>query len=293
MNILINHFVNQKKGHSRILRRNRFSMIHVESSASISGNTHDPHYSLSVIMPAYNEANRIGPVLNDYCSEIERNRLAWNIIVSIDGSDGTEAIVDEFASRHSFITKEKKNGRNGKGEAIKRVIHKVNSDYVMLADSDNSVSLAEISKCIGYLKEYDAVFPDRYADRANKMPLKRRLPGRAFNILVKALLGIRVNDTQCGYKLFRTEKLKESISKVGITNAFFDVSLLYHMNKKCDKSISVPVSYAYSDGSTFSLFSLALGHGISLLAFRTYHSRFGRLVPQSLRDLYMRKFRWA
>ena len=267
-------------------------MMHVESSASILGNTPDLHHTLSVIMPAYNEASRIGPVLNDYCSEIEMNGLAWNIIVSIDGSDGTEAIVDEFASRHGFITKEKKNGRNGKGEAIKRVIHKVSSEYVMLADSDNSVSLAEIIRCIGYLKEYDAVFPDRYADRSNKMPLKRRIPGRAFNVLVRALLGIKVNDTQCGYKLFRTENLKESMSKVGITNAFFDVSLLYHMDKKHNRSISVPVNYTYSDGSTFSLFSLALGHGVSLLAFRTYHSRFGRLVPQSLRDLYMRKFRW-
>ena len=74
---------------------------------------------------------------------------------------------------------------------------------------------------------------------------------------------------------------------------FFDVSLLYHLKKNGAKSISVSVDYRHTDGSTFSPLLLAVGHGISLLAFRIYHSRFGRYVPDSIRDLYLRKFRWA
>ena len=81
--------------------------------------------------------------------------------------------------------------------------------------------------------------------------------------------------------------------RVGVTNEFFDVSLVYHTKRAGARVTSVSVEYGHSDGSTFSPLLLAVGHGISLLAFRIYHSRFGRYVPDSIRDLYLRKFRWA
>jgi glycosyltransferase involved in cell wall biosynthesis len=248
--------------------------------------------SLSIVIPAYNEESRIVNELDDYCSFIEESDVAWNIIVSIDGSDRTESIVIDFSSRYSFVTKDKKDGRNGKGEAVRRVLDKVNTPYVMLADSDNSIGISELARCMSYLSEYDAVLPDRYDGGRSEMPLSRRFMGRTFNMLVKCFMGINTTDTQCGYKLFRTDKFKESMSRVGITNAFFDVSLLYHLKKNGAKSISVSVNYKHTGGSTFSPLLLAAGHGISLLAFRVYHCRFGRYVPRSIRDLYLRKFRW-
>ena len=163
----------------------------------------------------------------------------------------------------------------------------------MFADSDNSVDISELVGCMSYLSQYDVVLPDRYDGGRNEMPISRRFMGRFFNMLVRSFTGINSADTQCGYKLFKTDKLKESMSRVGITNAFFDVSLLYHLKKNGAKSISVSVDYRHSDGSTFSPLLLAVGHGISLFAFRVYHSRFGRYVPRSIRDLYLRKFRWV
>ena len=249
--------------------------------------------SMTVVIPAYNEEKRIGRALEDYCRFIESNGLGWKVIVSIDGSDGTEAIVDGIASRYTFVSKDRRSGRNGKGEAVRRVLDKVDTAYVMLADSDNSVCIPELMRCVDYLAEYDAVLPNRYNGHHNPIPLSRRVMGVTFNLLVKASLGISAADTQCGYKLFRTEQLRNSMAKVGVTNAFFDVSLLYHMKKGGAKATSVSVEYMHSDGSTFSPLLLAVGHGISLLAFRIYHSRFGRYIPDSIRDLYLRKFRWA
>lgn len=248
--------------------------------------------SLTVVMPAYNEEGRIGRVLEDYCRFIESNALGWKIIVSIDGNDGTESIVRDVASRYAFVSGDRRPGRNGKGEAVRRVLDRVDTEYVMLADSDNSVCIPELTRCIGYLADYDAVLPNRYDGHHNAMPLSRRVMGVTFNLLVKASLGISADDTQCGYKLFRTEQLRNSMTKVGVTNAFFDVSLLYHMKKSGARTKSLSVEYRHSDGSTFSPLLLAVGHGISLLAFRVYHSRFGRYVPRSVHDLYLRKFRW-
>lgn len=81
--------------------------------------------------------------------------------------------------------------------------------------------------------------------------------------------------------------------RVGVTNAFFDVSLVYHTKKVGAWVTSVSVEYVHSDGSTFSPLLLAFGHGVSLFAFGVHHSRFGRYVPRSILDIYLRKFRWA
>ena len=91
----------------------------------------------------------------------------------------------------------------------------------MFADSDNSVGISELVDCMSYLSQYDVVLPDRYDGGRNEMPVSRRFMGISFNMLVRSFTGINAADTQCGYKLFKTDKLKESMSRVGITNAFF------------------------------------------------------------------------
>ena len=93
----------------------------------------------SIIIPAYNEEKRIKPVLEEICSYIKANNLPWNIIVSIDGNDGTEIYVRKVMSKYQFVSYNKGMGRSGKGGAIKRAFNFKLGDFVILMDSRNNI----------------------------------------------------------------------------------------------------------------------------------------------------------
>ena len=248
--------------------------------------------SATIIIPAYDEEKRIGRVLEEIADFVTINNLRWDVIVSIDGSDNTEDIVKGFSKDYSFIKCERRRGRSGKGYAIKRGVDRSTGEFTLIADADGAVSLQDILNGLPYCGTYDAILFDRYSAKGNVVPLYRRIPSRGFNILVRAMLGLKVTDSQCGYKLVRTSIIKEAFKRIGITNAFFDVALLYHIQKMGGKIKEIEVNYSHRDESKFNIFALILGHGVSLLAFRIRHSRFYKYVPHWATDLYLRKFRW-
>ena len=247
--------------------------------------------TFSIVIPAYNEEKRIYPTLEEATDFIWSNRLPWEVKVCIDGNDGTEKIVKEYAKKYPFIEISKSNGRNGKGSAIRRVLP-VSSEYVILMDADNSVSLSSVLKAIPLLKDNDIVILSRYRNSDNSIPLSRRFLSRGFNLLLRALLGLNVTDTQSGYKIFRTEFLLEPIKKVSVTNAFYDAALLYYAWRKGARIIEANVVYNHADGSSYEPFLLAIGMGVSLLAFSIAHSRYAAYIPDAMKTLYYKKFRW-
>ena len=248
--------------------------------------------STTIIIPAYDEEKRIGRVLEEIADFVTVNNLKWNVIVSIDGSDNTQDIVKGFSKDYSFVKYERERGRSGKGYAIKRVVDKSTGEFTLIADADGAVSLQDILNVFPYCGIYDAIMFDRYSADGNAIPLYRRIPSRGFNILVRAILGLKVTDTQCGYKLVRTSIIKEAFKRIGITNAFFDVALLYHIQKMGGRIKEIEVKYSHRDESKFNILALIIGHGISLFAFRIRHSRFYKYVPKWATELYLRKFRW-
>jgi len=248
--------------------------------------------SISIIIPAFNEENRIGNVLNELIDYINSNSLNWEIIVSIDGNDGTEEIVKGYSEKFAFIKYDKKAGRNGKGNSIKRVLPLVKNDYILLMDADGSIKFDEIIKNLHYLDSYDVIIFDRYSNHDNDIPLIRRIPSRGFNILVRVLLNIDVRDTQCGFKVIRSDLMKRTFSNVSVTNTFFDVALLFYIKMYGGRIIEIPVNYKHDEDSKFNVVSEIVGQGVSLLAFTIRHSRFYKYIPDWARNLYYRKFRW-
>ena len=246
----------------------------------------------TIIIPAYNEAGRIGPVLNDVCRFITENKLPWDVIVSIDGNDGTETLVQEKMINFPFLNYNKGKGRNGKGGAIKRALNLATGDYVMLMDADGAIAFEEMVKHVYLLDRYDMINFDRYKKRENQIPGLRRFVSRGYNIYIRMLFSLDVNDTQCGYKIMKTSDAKEVFGKLTITNGFFYSPLFVYLRKMKVHIIEVPVDYSHSEGSKFSVASMVLGGFVSALAFRLRNSPFWKYVPKKLVDLYYRKFRW-
>jgi len=187
--------------------------------------------SVTIIIPAYNEEKRIGRVLKELSEFITTSNPNWNVIVSIDGNDGTEEIVNDYSKKYSFISYSKNGNRTGKGGAIKRVVSEATGEFTVIMDADGSVNFQTIANNLGLVSNYDVILFDRYSKQGNHIPALRRIPSRGFNALVRILLGIRVNDTQCGYKIIRTDMLKRAFSQISITNTFFDVALLFYLKR--------------------------------------------------------------
>ena len=159
-------------------------------------------------------------------------------------------------------------------------------------DADNSVAFREVLNAVPAIMNNDVVILERYSLAKNQIPFRRELASRGFNLLVRSTLGIKVRDTQSGYKILKEEYARRAFNSITVTNTFYDVALLYKIRKLGGKIIEKPVIYRHDLESKFNIISEILGQGSSLLAFRIRHSPFYKYIPKKLRDLYYRKFRW-
>ena len=246
----------------------------------------------SIIIPAYNEEKRIVSTLNQLCHFISETKFPWEIIISIDGNDGTEEIVRKMMKDFSFLRFLKGNGRNGKGNAIKRAIDNANGSYFIFMDADNSVAFRDVLNVIPEIVDNDVVILERYSLERNHIPFHRKLASRGFNLLVRSTLGIDVRDTQSGYKISKEKYARKAFDSIMVTNTFYDVAFLYKIMKLGGKIIEIPVIYKHDLESKFNIISEILGQGLSLLAFRIRYSPLYKYIPKNFKDLYYRKFRW-
>lgn len=249
------------------------------------------HKNSTIVIPAYNEREVIAGTLEEVCSYISKNQLKWSVIVSVEGDDGTDKIISSYSQKFPFISMVKSNGRSGKGAAVKRVLDLLHSEYVILMDADGSLPFETIVNNLSYLGDSDALIFSRYFNH-NRIPFIRRFLSRGFNVLVRASLRISIRDTQSGYKVFMTEQFVNAMKKVGPTNAFWDVSLLYHLNKENMRIKEIECEYTHRREGKFGYYAGVLSFAISLVAFRVRHSRFHKYIPKSIIDLYYKKFRW-
>lgn len=246
----------------------------------------------SIIIPAYNEEKRIKPVLEDIVDYITQNNLDWDIILAIDGNDGTEDLVKNFLPSYNNIRIVKASGRSGKGGSIKRSLNFVKSEFVILMDADNSIPFSTMIKNLHLIFEFDCIIFSRYTASMNEIPPVRRIISRGFNWLLRLSLDLNIRDTQSGYKIIKTKPFKKAMREVSVTNTFFDVAMLYHMSRDNVRIKEIEVHYDHKEGSKFHPLAEVIGQGTSLLAFRIRYSRFYRYIPKELIMLYYRKFRW-
>ena len=250
------------------------------------------HQTFTIVIPAYNEERRIVPVLDELTSLIKSQKLPWTIIISVDGNDGTEGIVKEASEAYPFVKISVSLGRNGKGTAIKRVTSMVDSEFIILMDADRSVTISEIVGHLERMDSTDVIIFSRYSGGLSEIPLRRRILSRGFNALVRLLLRIDVRDTQSGYKVLRTSYFRNAISQVDCSNAFYDVSLLYHLKLLGARIEEIPANYKHREDGKFHAGLLTLSLGLNLLAFRVRHSRFYPYIPETFACYYRRVFKW-
>jgi len=185
---------------------------------------------LTVVIPAYNEEERIGASLADVFTYLEQHVTDFEVIVVDDGScDSTAALTASLFSSRSGGRLIRLPQNRGKGAAVRTGILEATKGSVLVSDADFSTPIREVKKLHQYLDQYDVVIGSRMADGAELLRQQtwtRRSMGKIFNSLMRGMGLTGYRDTQCGFKLWRTPAARK-VFNVGQVDGFaFDVEAL-------------------------------------------------------------------
>ncbi|NUM34235.1 MAG: glycosyltransferase family 2 protein [Candidatus Brocadiae bacterium] len=202
---------------------------------------------LSIIIPAYNEEDKIADTLNIVLKYIHTKQWQAEIIVVEDGSkDKTAQIVREFCQRYSCVHLLQNPGNRGKGYAVKEGALAAKGEYVLFTDADNSTPIEEVEKLLSVLEKQkcDIAIGSRALPKSQieiPQPIYRKMMGKIFNIFFRIILGINVRDSQCGFKCFPQAIGKKLFPYQKLERFSFDAELLYIAKKKKYRVKEVPI----------------------------------------------------
>jgi glycosyltransferase involved in cell wall biosynthesis len=163
--------------------------------------------SLSLVLPAYNEADNIAAVVGDALAVLPSFTDDFEIIVVDDGSrDRTAAIVAGLAGEDGRVRLLRHRRNRGYGAALTTGFGASTGDFVMFMDSDRQFDIRDLRLLAPFAGEYDIVAGFRM-ERSDA--LHRRIFAEAFNVAVRILFGVHLRDIDCAFKLFRGELLRE------------------------------------------------------------------------------------
>jgi glycosyltransferase involved in cell wall biosynthesis len=211
---------------------------------------------LSIIVPAFNEADRLPETLKRIVAFAEAWKKSASEIIVVDNAstDATKEIIMEFCSRYPFV-KYLYQATRGKGAAVKTGMLAAQGEYLLICDADMAVPIDELVNFLPpLLKDYDIAIGSREAEGARRYdePFYRHLMGRVFNLIVRVLLLSGLRDTQCGFKCFRHDVAHELFSASRINGWSFDAEVLYIARLKGYRIIEVPVHWHYGEKSKVS-----------------------------------------
>lgn len=214
---------------------------------------------ISIVIPAYNEARRIAPTLEKVQSYLDNTGLTYEIIVVDDGStDNTAEVVKEFCQRRSSWSLLANGANRGKGYSVRRGMLEASGDYILFSDADLSTPIEEMDSLLKQVKDgFDIAIGIRGVPGAAlyvPQPFYREWAGAAFTFTISLVTGLRVADTQCGFKCYRASVAKHIFQKQMISGFSFDVENLYLAKKYGYKVKEVPVEWVNDPNSRLRLF---------------------------------------
>ncbi|OGC38365.1 hypothetical protein A3K42_00590 [candidate division WWE3 bacterium RBG_13_37_7] len=214
----------------------------------------------SIVIPAYNEADKISSTLTQIINFMRTFSDTFEVIVVDDGSsDATAQVVYDYKRNASEVILVR-NAHKGKGVAVSTGVQKAQGNLIYLADADLSAPITELKKLSVWVvdHDYDIVIASREGIGAERVgePFYRHLMGRVFNYMVQIIALPGINDSQCGFKLFKKSVAKKIFGMMDVynTNAkelkepytgAWDVEVLFLARKLKYTIKEVPVQWIY------------------------------------------------
>lgn len=218
-------------------------------------------YSLSIIIPAYNEEKRLPSTLDRVIEYLRSREWAFiEVLVVDDGSkDRTANLVVDYRSKANAIQLLSNPGNRGKGYAVRHGMMKAKGDWRLITDADLSAPIEELDKLLQAAVDYKAQVC--FGSRGQRdlvevhQPLVREISGRFFNLVMRAATGLPFKDTQCGFKLYHANAATIIFPRQQLDGFGFDVEDLFIAKIHNIKSVEVPVRWSNVEGTRVSLMS--------------------------------------
>ena len=221
--------------------------------------------SLSIVFPLFNEEKRLSKLLRKIKKFIFKNKLNIEFIFVDDGStDESLKLLKNFKKNNQRkikfnIISYKKN--KGKGYALKKGVLKASNKWILTMDIDLSVTFSQINQWIKkqYInKNIGIYFGSRLLKNSNMKSKKHRVfMGIIFNFILNILVNkkfIKINDTQCGFKLYKSYFAKNIFRNIKENGYIHDVEILIISNKKKYTIKELPVNWIHMEGSKINIF---------------------------------------
>jgi len=215
-----------------------------------------PRFLMSVVVPCYNEENRLEPTLSETLRYMETTfSKPFEIVFADDGStDATASILEKARASFSSIPIEiVRLARNeGKGGAVKAGVLQARGEKIIVMDADFSIDVRETPKFLDALDSYDVVIGTKkhlLTRTLNKQKRPRRFLGKGFTILTNFALGLTFTDITCGFKGFRAEAAKDLFGRQTLKRWSYDSEILFLGKTRKYRMAELPVTWYHVEGS--------------------------------------------
>jgi len=215
----------------------------------------------SIVISAFNEQAVISSSLTQVINFMNSYSASYEILVIDDGSlDGTAKVVDEYSKSYPQVNLIR-NPHKGKAFGVRTGVKNSGGKYILFCDADMATPIEELKRLMVWIKDndFDVVIASREGIGAKRShePLIRHIMGRVFNLIIKVLLLPGIQDTQCGFKVFKSEVAKRAFDKMILFGdnlptvkrprvTAFDVELLVILKRMKYKVKEVPISWTFA-----------------------------------------------
>jgi hypothetical protein len=207
---------------------------------------------LSIFVPAYNEGERLGKNIKEVVSSLEG--LDYELYIVDDGStDETGEVGKRLAAENERISCIRYDNGPSRRENLAISFKKAGGDYIGFIDADLSASPEYFPEMISKIGEYDIIVGSRYVPGSEtQRETSRLLVSKAYNIFIRLYFGSKIQDHQCGLKLFRRDVILDLVEESGyddkrLRNFSWDAEILLRAQRKGLKILELPVKWVRSD----------------------------------------------
>ncbi len=207
-----------------------------------------------MVVPAYNEEDRIRPSLERLAEYYSAQDYPWDVAVVSDGSkDSTNKIVEEFVATHSNFKLVAYSPNRGKGYAVRKGILEAAGDWILFCDADLATPQEETDKLLKHMHDGADVAigsrPLKDSKLEIRQPWYREFLGRCFNKAVQTLAIKGIDDTQCGFKMFTRASAQDIFSRCKLDGFSFDFEALMIARDLGYRIDEVPIRWSHQEGS--------------------------------------------
>ncbi len=202
---------------------------------------------VSVVFPAYNEVNYLEPAVTKTVQALKEFTDSFELIIAEDGStDGTAERSEELAQKYPYVKHIHGEQRLGRGTALNNAFKQSRGEVLVYMDLDLATDLKHLKPLVEAIAHegYDFATGSRMLPESKvERTLRRSLTSKLYNFMVRAILGSKLRDHQCGFKGFKREPTLMLLDEVKDRHWFWDTEIFVRAARKGYKIKEIPVEW--------------------------------------------------